>query len=908
MKTILSILITLLVSVGYTQTSGPIWVKKELVQSGVFNSPSFQFTNQYDNYKTSENISGLFIDGLDYKGNPSRFFAWYGVPESLPAGKKVPAVICVHGGGGTAFEAWVKKWTDRGYIAISMSLEGNVPGERDDNKQWPTFAYSGPSRNGFFKDVDKSLQDQWFYHAVADVILSNSLLRDPNFSNQIDTNQIGITGISWGGILTNVITGIDQRFDFSIPVYGCGYLPEAPLYAKQLSANTPEQQDFYKKNWEPSLYIPYQSAPTLHVNGTNDKHFSMNAFTKTHQAAPNEKYLRVELNMRHGHGAGWAPEDIYQFADYKTKSSQKRLKFISEKRTNDHQILYKYDYEGSLDKAYLYYTIDTADWSQTGYEWIEKEAIIKHEEQTISTLLSKDAVAYFVNAVSSDGLIFSSPMISRNLKTNTSLNIKLGNNIQGVSSNAYLDSGRTAVQFSSQKKFNIKDFGATGDSITLDTRAIQTAIDACTQSGGGLVRVPAGNYHIGTIHLKSNVTLSLDYGAVLLGSQNIRDYDDQLPKPREGGLHCLIFAQNATNVAIEGLGVIDGRGTPQAFPRDNKKGLPRPRLIRMENCNQLRFSGITYKRPAFWGIHLVDCTNVHFDGIKIRFRNNGYNNDGLDLDGCQNVLIENCDIDSGDDAICLKSTLHPCRNIVVRNCKVSSNTAAFKLGTSSRGGFIDIKVYNCFFYDCPMGAIKLQSVDGGQLENIDISRITMKDVGSPIFIRLGNRGREYKNFMGQIQSAEVEPEGAPVGTIKNIRISDVVAEVTIESPEKAAQASYKGLKKSDSDQVTDKQKAKAGPIMIAGIPGHYVEQVLLENIEISFPGQGSAEDGKRTVPEDIARYPEQFFFGVLPAWGAYIRHARNIEFRNVKLTTRNQDERKAIVSEDVEGFVNDTNN
>ncbi|MGJ8656600.1 MAG: glycoside hydrolase family 28 protein [Akkermansiaceae bacterium] len=456
--------------------------------------------------------------------------------------------------------------------------------------------------------------------------------------------------------------------------------------------------------------------------------------------------------------------------------------------------------------------------------------------------------------------------------------------------------------------FKVSDFGAVGDGATLNTRAIQKAIDQCSEAGGGKVWVPAGRFVIGTVQLKSNVTLSLDHGAELLGSQEMKDYPvDKLRPAREGQSQCLLYAEDATNIRLEGLGVIDGRGSPEHFPRragprgrDN-----RPRLIRFENCDNLVFSGLTYKNPAFWGIHLVDCRVVHFTAVKVRMRNNNYNNDGLDIDGCEDVLIEDCDIIAGDDGICLKSSRQPCRNIVVRNCKVSSNTAALKLGTSSYGGFIDINVSNCYFYDCPMGAIKLQSVDGGRLENVTISRIVMEEVGAPIFIRLGNRGRGYtKNTKtGSNQGQAVKPEGAGVGIIKNIRISDVVAKVTIEDREKAANAHYKKLKVDVSAGVTDKEKAKAGPIMITGIPGHYVEDVIFENIVISYPGHGTEADAKRKVPEDVARYPEQYFFGVLPAWGGYIRHAKNVQFKNVTMTSLAKDAREKIVLDDVEGFV-----
>ena len=454
-----------------------------------------------------------------------------------------------------------------------------------------------------------------------------------------------------------------------------------------------------------------------------------------------------------------------------------------------------------------------------------------------------------------------------------------------------------------QDVLNIKNFGAAGDSITMDTKALQDAIDACNLMGGGTVRVPAGYYPIGTIRLKSDVTLSLDYGAYLLGSQDISDYDTDLLPAREGNVHCLIYAENASNIRIEGLGEIDGRGTPEAFPR--KDSSPRPRLIRMENCTQLTFSGVTYRRPAFWGIHLIDCKKVHFNDVKIRFRNNGYNNDGLDLDGCEDVVIENCDIDAGDDAICLKSSLHPCRNIMVRSCRVSSNTSPLKFGTSSRGGFNNVTVTNCYFYDSPMGAIKLELVDGGTMENISISRIVMEDVGNPIFIRLGNRGSSFEKNIDMYQNANKDdkPESRPVGTIKNIRISDVVAEVTKESIEKINRSPVHGKLTLSNEELSKRQKSRSGPIMITGIPGHYIEDVVLENITISFPGGGTVEDAAMVVAEDETRYPEQFFFGVLPSWGAYIRHARNVEFKNVNLSTRNPDKREKIVLEDVEGFM-----
>ena len=399
-------------------TVGSEYIKAELSNSGVYNPPSFEFTTAYDSYNTSTAnsiIKGLFFQGLPYSlaangNNQTKVFCWYGVPKGLAVGEKRPAVILLHGGGGDAFTAWVDKWTNNGFIAIAIALEGQVP---DKNPNW---TYSGPSRNGFFGDIGNNLHDQWFYHAVADAILANSLLRNQAFTTQVDTNHIGITGISWGGIINNVVTGIDNRFDFSIPVYGCGYLYDSPIYSNLLSSLSSVNQKLYMNNWEPSLYIPLQKCPTLFIDGSNDLQFTMNIFTKTFNASTNEKYLRIEKNMTHGHTPGWTPAEIYNFAKYVTGydlMAIKPLVYTSETINDAKQLTYQYSYNGSVDQAILYYTTDTVKWGQTEYEWLSKTCTLTKGSNsgTVSVTVPDEAQAYFVNINNtSGGLMFSSPM------------------------------------------------------------------------------------------------------------------------------------------------------------------------------------------------------------------------------------------------------------------------------------------------------------------------------------------------------------------------------------------------------------------------------------------------------------------------------------------------------------------
>ncbi len=431
------------------------------------------------------------------------------------------------------------------------------------------------------------------------------------------------------------------------------------------------------------------------------------------------------------------------------------------------------------------------------------------------------------------------------------------------------------------KVLNVKAFGAVGDGVAKDTAPIQAAINACSKNGGGIVLLPPGSYHVGTLRMQDNVELRFDDHAVMLGSQSLADYADDIVGAIEAPAFnkCLIYAEKAKNLKFTGKGLVDARGTPKAFPTHVGKARgERPMLMRLVECENVTFKELTFKNSASWGLHMLSSRKLLFDGIRIESQDNNSNNDGIDLDGCADVLIENSVIHSGDDAICPKSTTaRLCTNIEVRNCEISSRTAGFKLGTSSLGGFAGIRVRECRFYECPMGVFKLLLVDGGLLDDLLISDISMDNVGGPIFIRLGNRGRRYDKPTEQVYAADQQPEGVPVGILRNVTFKNIKARV--------------------SGDMLDRQG-----ILITGIPGYRIENVGVENVSITFPGGGSEKDAGRKVAEDVARYPEQFFFGILPASSVYVRHVKGLSLKNLDIRFERPDARPPIVSEDVEGL------
>jgi len=255
----------------------------------------------------------VYYDGLDYLENPTRVFACVGIPATASAANPVPAVVLVHGGGGSAYPTWVKKWRNRGYAAICIAVEGQV--HRKDasfpqmNTNWNIHNMAGPVRAGIYNDTNVSpITDQWMYHATADAILANSLMRSLPV---VDANKVGIMGISWGGVITSTAIGIDNRFSFAIPTYGCGHLFDASNnYGLNLS-----DDEAYKQVWDPMVRMANATMPVLWYSWPQDPHFPMDSFAYSYKAAGGARMVSLVNNMLHGHGAAWARQESYDFAD-----------------------------------------------------------------------------------------------------------------------------------------------------------------------------------------------------------------------------------------------------------------------------------------------------------------------------------------------------------------------------------------------------------------------------------------------------------------------------------------------------------------------------------------------------------------------------------------------------------------
>ena len=442
--------------------------------------------------------------------------------------------------------------------------------------------------------------------------------------------------------------------------------------------------------------------------------------------------------------------------------------------------------------------------------------------------------------------------------------------------------------------FNVKMYGAVGDGKTIDTPAINAAIEAASAAGGGTVLLPSGTYLCYSIRLKSNIALYLENGTTIVAADG-NNYDAAEPNPWEkyqdyGHNHwknSLIWGIDLHDIAILGGGLIDGSKLAHSSrfgakeTQEDAPGLGN-KTIGLKSCHNVILRDFKILNGGHFGILATGVDNMTIDNLII-----DTNRDGMDIDCCKNVRVTNCTVNSPlDDGICPKSSFalgyaRATENLTISNCMLAGSyvigsvidgtwkkyppektnigrTGRIKCGTESTGGFKNITVTNCVF-DGSAG-IALETADGAQLEDVTFTGITMRDcTNTPIFLRICRRMRA--------------PEGTPIGSIKRVILSNFT--------------SYNGV----SDFACE----------IMGIPGHMVEDVKISDMYLHHQGGGTAETAKLVPPEDEGKYPDPRRFGLLPAHGFFVRHAKNIEFSNIELAYDKPDARPAFWLSDVDG-------
>lgn len=351
-----------------------------------------------------ENLRAVFFDGLPYQGKATRVFAYLGNPANTDAHHKVPGMVLVHGGGGTAFPEWVRIWNERGYAAIAMDLEGHAPGTNE---------FAGPARVGVFNDAHLPLTNQWMYHAVADIMLAHSLLAaQPG----VDAKRIGVTGISWGGVLSSLVTGADARFKFAAPVYGCGFLHDsAGFFGKSLRQSVGE--DFAQRTmWDPARYFTAARMPILWVNGDQDAHFSVDITSRSHEAMKRNSFLSIHPAMPHSHPPGWqlnSVPEIYAFADHILKRGGPLPRITSQPTGTN--IVVKYRSPRTITNAVVWYADGPIVYQQPesmkpAFSWHRLDAALNPKARTVTATLPADAKAYYVNITDERGLTTSTSL------------------------------------------------------------------------------------------------------------------------------------------------------------------------------------------------------------------------------------------------------------------------------------------------------------------------------------------------------------------------------------------------------------------------------------------------------------------------------------------------------------------
>jgi cephalosporin-C deacetylase-like acetyl esterase len=349
-------------------------------------------TYEAEGLKTDGTVRAIFYDALTWQGKPTRVFAWIGLPAKREG--KVPGMVLIHGGGGTAFKEWVQKWNAQGFAAISIAVEGQTDVNESKVKgrsTWTRHPFAGPARDGTFADKKLPLKEQWMYHALADTMLANSLLRS---LPEVDATKIGVMGISWGGVITSTVIGLDERFAFGIPTYGCGHLFDAENHwGKALHDN-----EGYKQVWDGMNYADRVKMPVLWLSWPQDAHFPLGCQAEHYRKAPGPRMVSLITKMGHSHPSGWNPPDSYAFAKSVVETG-KPWGSSPSAGLKDGQATATFASAKPLDRAVL---ISTTDKGFTGTRnWVETPAtlvVTNGIAATASVPLPAGTTAWYINA------------------------------------------------------------------------------------------------------------------------------------------------------------------------------------------------------------------------------------------------------------------------------------------------------------------------------------------------------------------------------------------------------------------------------------------------------------------------------------------------------------------------------
>ena len=385
--------------------------------------PAFRWDDE------DSSIRSLLYEGDPVDGKTTEVFAFYADPSTIDPRTKIekpfPAVVLIHGGGGTAFAEWVNLWARRGYAAIAMDLSGHrppdpafdpstgalLPGSHAHKREQRTKLEHGglghTHTEKFASSATPSTEDDWPLHAVSNVILAHSLVRS---FPQVDAERTAVTGISWGGYTTCIVASIDHRFKAAVPVYGCGFLHEGESVQKpSIDALDPEHRKLWIDRYDPGSHLPKCKVPILFVNGTNDKHYVLDSYRKSYDAVPEgtEKNIRIEVNMRHGHQPGWAPEEIGLFIDSHCRNTTPLAQLGMVSLTPKVGVRAAYRSDTKIAKAELHFTTDTGLRSER--KWVTRELQFDSQTKTIDgPLIPLNANTWFIAITDERGAMISS--------------------------------------------------------------------------------------------------------------------------------------------------------------------------------------------------------------------------------------------------------------------------------------------------------------------------------------------------------------------------------------------------------------------------------------------------------------------------------------------------------------------